>query len=217
MNKQRIAYVDEEQKAIRNFQRKFDSDFDVIGLLPTKEIDELIEAIFKSGANAVVTDFNLKEYKTDVKYPVNYDGVQLVESIREIRHGFPCFVLTSYDGDAIQEAKDVNLIYPKDTLNQKIGNTTLQEKVNVQIKHYRAELEKNSTEFNALLEKAQAQPLTENEEARLTELDTLLENSIDGKKALSKAAKQGAGITKLNELIGSTDELIKELRKENGK
>lgn len=215
--KYKIAYVDEQGRGIRDFQRKFSDDFEVEGFLPTKEIDDLIEKIFKAGVKAVVTDFLLTEYKTDIKFHVPYDGVNLVQAIREKRHGFPCFVLTSFDGDAIQESNDVNMIYPKDALNKKLGNTTLQKKVQVQIKHYIANIEKNSKEFNILVEKRHAGELTAKEEARLLELDTLLENSLNGKKALTKAEKQSSGIEKLNELISSTDALIKELRKGKAK
>jgi hypothetical protein len=216
-NKPIIAYVDEQSIGIRDFQRKFSNDFEVIGLLPQERLTDLVDTIFKKGAKAVVTDFNLKEYKEDIKYNVPYDGVELVEMIREIRHGFPCFVLTSYDSAAIQESKDVNLIYPKNALNDKIGNTTLQEKVRIQIKHYVADLDKNSKEFDLLLEKRRAGKFTETDEARLIELDTFLEKSLNGKKALPSIAKQGSGVKKLNELLEQTDKLISELKKEKSK
>lgn len=208
-----IAYVDEESTAIRLFQRKFSDVFDVVGLLPKGNMDELIEDIFNAEAKAVVADFKLAEYKTDVKEPIPYDGVQLVQAIRGIRHGFPCFVLTSYDSDAIQESSDVNLIYPKETLDKHLGNTTLKEKVNVQIKHYLAELKKNTEEFKALLDKRKAGGLSEQDEERLLELDAKLENSLNGDEAMPKISKHGAGVKKLSELVKSTDELIKELRK----
>jgi len=217
MTKHKIVYVDEESKEIRVFQRKFSNDFEVIGLLPKKELDVLIEAIFDSGANAVVTDFKLAEYRTDVKYPVPYDGANLVQAIREIRQGFPCFILTSFDGDAIKESEDVNLIYPKDALDQQIGNTTLQEKVRVQIEHYNALIKQSSVDFHLLTEKAARGSLTEKDEARLVELDSLLERAYNAKGAVPKAAKQAAGIEKLGELLKSTDELIQELRKVKNK
>ena len=217
MSKNIIVYVDEQSKEIRAFKRVFAADFDVQGLLPENDMGILIGNIFKSGAKAVVTDFNLAEYKTDIQHPVPYDGVKLVDSIREIRRDFPCFVLTSYDTNAIQESKDVNLIYPKEILNQKIGETTLQEKVRVQIEHYLARLRDSSDEFNKLAAKGRTESLNETEESRLLELDTFLENSINAKKAIPKTAKQTIGIKKLNELLKSTDALLGELRKERTK
>jgi hypothetical protein len=217
MSKPTIVYVDEENKEIRAFKRAFADNFDVQGLLPEKDMDVLIEKIFKSGAKAVVTDFNLAEYKTDVKHPVPYDGVKLVESIREFRHGFPCFVLTSFDANAIQESQDVNLIYPKDILGKKVGETTLPEKVRVQIEHYVAQLKSSSIEFNQLAEKGRAGVLNEVEESRLIDLDTILENSLNAKKSLPQTAKQSIGIKKLTKLLKSTDDLIGELRKEKVK
>jgi hypothetical protein len=213
MNKHKIIYVDEQKKDIRDFQRRFSNDFEVIGQLPTKELSELIEIIFDSGAEAVVTDFNLAEYRTDVKYPVPYDGVNVVETLLEIREGFPCFILTSFDADAIQESEDVNLIYPKDALNQRIGKTTLQEKVLVQIQHYNARLKQASKEFDEIMEQSRSRNLTEKEEVRLQELDTFLEKSLNAKQALPKSSKQGTAIKRLGELLRSTDELLQELRK----
>lgn len=213
MTKHKIIYVDEEKKEIRDFQRKFSSDFDVIGLLPTKELAELVDIILSSDAKAVVTDFNLAEYRTDVKYPVPYDGVNLVETLLEIREGFPCFILTSFDADAIKEAEDVNLIYPKDALNQRVGKTTLQEKVLAQIGHYTARLKQASKEFDELVGHSKNRALNEREEARLQELDTFLEKSLNAKQALPKPSKQATAIKRLGELLRSTDELIQELRK----
>ena len=217
MTKHRIVYVDEERKEIRAFQRKFSNEFEVIGLLPKRELDEMVDAVLDCDAKAVVTDFKLAEYKTDLKYAVPYDGVNLVQSIREIRHGFPCFILTSFDGDAIKESEDVNLIYAKDALNYKIGDTTLQEKVRVQIEHYDSLIKQASDDFNKLMDKSANGSLTEREEDRLQELDTLLERSYNAKRALPKTAKQDTGIKKLGKLLKSTDDLIQVLRKERKK
>lgn len=136
---------------------------------------------------------------------------------RQFLSGFPCFVLTSFDANAIQESQDVNLIYPKDILGKKFGETTLPEKVRVQIEHYVAQLKSSSVEFNQLSEKSRARNLNEAEEFRLMELDTILENSVNAKKAVPQTAKQVAGIKKLTELLKSTDELLGELRKEKTK
>jgi hypothetical protein len=217
MSKPAIAYVDEEKKEIYKFQRKFAHNFDVLPLLPDKDISILIERIFKSGAKALITDFNLAQYRKDVKHVVPYDGVKLVESIREVRHAFPCFVLTSFDTDAIQRAEDVNLIYPKEILNTKIGETSLPDKVSVQIEHYIAHLHSCSEEFNQLAEKQRNSELTESEEARFLELDTVLENSLNAKKAVASTAKESTGIKKLTKLLKSTDLLIEELRKSKEK
>jgi hypothetical protein len=213
MTKHKIIYVDEEKTEIRNFQRKFSSDFEVMGCLPAKQLSELIETILDSEVTALVTDFNLSEYRVDVKYPVPYDGVNVVEALLEIREGFPCFILTSFDGDAIKESEDVNLIYPKDALNHQVGKTTLQEKVHVQIEHYRARLKNASLEFDALMAKASTAKLTEREECRLQELDSFLEKSLNAKSSIPSSAKHGTSLKRLGELLRSTDELLKELRK----
>jgi DNA-binding NarL/FixJ family response regulator len=213
MKTHRIAYIDEQKKEIRKFQRKLEGTFDVVGMLPKEDLDDFVEDILKSGVSAVVVDHKLSEYRVDVTHPVRYDGVELVNTILEIRSEFPCFVLTSFDEEAIQESKDVNLIYPKDSLDMKVGETTFPEKVRVQIEHYQARLKNWSDEFDSLVKKAETKKLTEAEEQRLLELDSFLEAALNKKTSVAATSKQQSGMTKLSKLIKSTDQLIKELRK----
>ena len=84
---------------------------EVIIEYPQETKEEMIDSIIKINPDAVITDFMLNEYKETIKYNVPYNGVELVKSFVELREGFPCFVLTSFDDNAIRQSEDVNIVY----------------------------------------------------------------------------------------------------------
>lgn len=216
MKKHRVAYIDENSRDIRNFKRRVYETLDVIGFIPKPDLDEFVQELLNSEAEAFVVDFRLNEYRTEVEGPITYNGSELIEKILETRKGFPCFVLTSFDEDAIQQTVDVNYVYPKDILNpdKQPGKITLAEKIRVQIEHYQANLAMQNERFQALLAKSESKGLTEAEENELLKLDSFLESAFDDRESLSPEKKSQLAIGKIDELIHSTHELLKALKKE---
>ena len=216
MKKHKVAYVDENNRDIQNFQRRVYEILDVLPFFPKPDIDEFVEELLTSGAEAFIVDFRLNEYRTDVEYPINYDGTEVVEKILAIRKGFPCFVLTSYDGDAIQKTSDVNYVYPKNILvpEKQPGQTSFGEKIRIQIEHYQTSLENKTNRFLELLEKSEKTGLSEAEENELLKIDSFLEKSINNHDALPDERKKQFAIEKIDNLLASTHELLAHLRGE---
>lgn len=214
MKKHTIAYIDEDQKDVTRFQRRVHKTFDVLGFMPRPDLDDFVIELLTSGAKAFVVDFRLSVYRENVEGHISYNGAELVERILSIRKGFPCFVLTSFDDEAIQEIGDVNYVYPKEIVigNKKIGQVTLAEKIRVQIEHYESNVIKNSNRFYELVEKSEDNSLSEEEENELLKLDSFLESTINDHDSLSDEKKNKLAIGKLNELINSTNSLLEELR-----
>lgn len=216
MRKHKVAYVDENSRDIHNFQRRVYEILDVLAFIPKPDLDEFVQELLDSDAQAFVVDFRLHEYRTEVEGPITYNGSELIERILAVRKGFPCFVLTSFDEDAVQQTVDVNYVYPKDILNpdKQLGKITLAEKIRVQIEHYQANLAKQSDRFQALLMKSDSQGLTEAEENELLKLDSFLESTLDDRESLSSDKKSQLAVGKIDELILSTQELLRALKEE---
>jgi hypothetical protein len=216
MKKHKVAYVDEERSAINTFQRQVHETLDVLEFIPKPDLDEFVQELLNSEAEAFVVDFRLNVGRIDVEGPITYNGSELVEKILAVRKGFPCFVLTGYDEDAVQQTTDVNYVYSKDILEpgKQPGNITLAEKIRVQIEHYQANLKKQNERFEALLHKSETQGLTEAEENELLKLDSFLESVLDDRESLAPEKKNEIAVGKIEELINSTQELLNVLRNE---
>ena len=222
----KIVYIDEYQDDIDDFLDYFDDkdsgkNFDIKILLPAENLNEMINLIFQENPDAIISDFQLNEYKTDISYNVPYTGVGLAERILETKHNHPCFVLTSYDDDAIKTSQDVNIVYIKDILHgieeKSNAKANFLDIVENQILHYRKRISNAEKELLALVEKSNTQDLNANEEDRLLELDTFIEQSIDKKSALPKHLKGTKNLDALHKMIENTDKLLSNLGQNNSK
>ena len=214
MIKHKIAYIDEEEDAIIRFQQKTHEVFDVLPFFPKPDLNAFVDELLNSGAKAFVADFRLNEYRTSVTEQITYTGAELIESILAIRKGYPCIVLTAYDEDATRRMNDVNYVYPKNILNKPPGRVTLPEKLRIQIEHYQANIENKNRRFYELLEKSETQALSEAEENELLKLDSFLESALNNRKSLSPEKKSRLALGKVEELLNSTNELLKALKGE---
>jgi DNA-binding NarL/FixJ family response regulator len=207
IEKYRIIYVDETDEEIRRFQNYASADFDVVAMKPLPALDQMVELIMAEKFDAIISDYKLKEGAPEV----TYDGIELVQKIEEIRENFPCFVLTSYDGDAAQEADDVNLVYVRDVLKQKDG-LTFKERIRLQILKYVTRVSEMETEIKQLIAKKRAYGLEFVEEKRLAELDSSLEKTICKTCSLPAEMKEPTYLKKMTELLDATKILIESVR-----
>lgn len=219
MKRHQIAYIDENQDDITRFQSRVHETLDVIPFVPKSNLDEFVEELLNSGAEAFVVDFRLNEYKANAQESITYTGVDLIERILQIRKGFPCFILTSYDSDAVQNIEDVNYVYPKDILapDKQPGEVTLAEKIRIQISHYQVKIQQSSARFQELLEKSNSQDLAEDEEEELLRLDSFLESALGDHMALPSEKKTMLAVGKLDELLASTRDLLEILKESKNK
>ena len=216
MKKHRIVYIDEKQEDIESFQRKFESDFEVEVFLPKANLIEFVEILLKANYDAIVTDHKLSEYREEGCEAVSYDGVELVKELRKYRKDFPCFILTSYDDDAIAEADDVNSVYPKGYIeghDTQHGKTSLQERIRCQIEHYQSKVENAKKRLAELLGKHENDKLSIDEENELLKLDSYLESNICHWCSIPKEKKDNIAMNKVAELLNTTRDLLDELKK----
>lgn len=216
----RILFIDEEIDAIDEFKDYADetttsTQIQIIAEFPLPTLDEMIETIIEINPDAIITDFMLNEKKTSVRYGVEYNGIDLVKKFTSIRDGFPCFVMTSFDDDAVKESDDVNIIYIKDILHsEKNSNVkaSFLEKVVNQITHYQVRLHKSEEELKRLIECRRLGNATIIEENRIIELDHFLEQSVDRLSSIPKEFKTLSNTQKLEEILSKVDELLSKIK-----
>lgn len=219
-----ILFIDEEKVVFEDFldyvdENDTDNKFNVITEYPINNLDEMIEKIISINPDAIITDFNLNEIKTDISYIVPYDGVVLMEAYLNIRENFPFFVMTSFDDDAILISKDVNKIYIKEILHdpllEKQAKANFLERVEKQIQHYQAEIRRSEERLKTLLDLRKERKTTLKDEEEIISLDTFLEKSIDSKEAIPKEFKKSRNQAYLHELLEKADLLINKFESED--
>lgn len=215
MTEYKILFVDEEEDALERFQlyvydRDLDKVINLIAMVPHDKLNELLEYIEIENFDAVITDHKLNEKKSSIEY----DGIDLIREIKNKKENFPCFILTGWDKEAVENGDDANIVYLKnfeDPEGEK--HATFLDKVKNQILKYRKKIKDSNKELLKLIEKSHKKDLNAKEEARLIELDTFIENSTNQKSSIPNSLKGTKNLDKLHKMINNTDNLLEELRK----
>ena len=216
----KILFIDEQQEDIDQFKDYVDATsvtgtVEVRAEYPLESMEEMIDEIFKANPDAVITDFMLNEYKEAVKYNVPYNGVQLVSELTSIREGFPCFVMTSFDDNAIKESGDVNIVYIKDILHNAEKDTKAKanflERVESQINHYKSRIVDAESELLRLIDLRNSGKATIDDENEIIRLDHFLEMAIDKKSAIPEEYKTLSNTNRLEQLLSKVDDLLRKI------
>lgn len=200
----KIAYIDEDQSDIRRFQRFSYNFFEVVPIIPKDSIEETCNEIIESHVDAIVSDFEFAEQISTV----HYDGTDLVSLFLKKREGFPVFILTSYEDDAISKGEDVNIIYEKKEMDE--GEQFL-ERVKAQIEKYKHKLETDEKRLLELIAESKKRKLDALEREELAELDSKIEKALDKESRISNILREDKETSELSELLKKVDELAKSL------
>ncbi len=213
----KILFIDEEKEVFDNFldyveETDSDKKFQVLTEYPLESIDEMIAKIIDISPDVVITDFQLNDKKIDVTYNVPYNGVNLIETFLDIREDFPCFVITSFDDDAILISKDVNKIYIKKILHEKEqSKANFLDRVEKQIQHYKSRIKKSEQRLEELFNLRKQEKTTLKEEEEIIALDSFLEHSINKKYAIPQQLKNARNKDYLQKILEKADLLISRL------
>ena len=211
MSRYKILYIDEDSEDRQAFEIYFEGypdDFEIIAVSPGgKSIPQLVQEIIQMDADIVIIDFNLK-YKDDT---VPDNGDVIMQRISDRKPLLPVVLLTSYK----QLAKDSFLspekrksILEKSLLNDP-KNEDLKNEVLSYIRYYRNLIDRYKTEMSEL---SLSEPLAPENKARIVELDSILEESVDRQSAIKSQHKADENLEQLRELINSTKDLIREIK-----
>ena len=213
----KIVFIDEEIDQQEIFAKHFKSLCSEAILsceLPLQTVEEMLDKIWSLCPDAIVTDFQLNEIKIDIKYTVKYNGINLLKAIREQREDFPCFVMTSFDDQAVNVSDDVNLGYDKSQLDATVENdkVTFAARVIQQIDKYRSRVANARIELKGLIDKRLSSDVNVYEEQRIIELDTFLERALGTQSSIPPELKTLSNLDRLNKLINKVDELLKRIQ-----
>lgn len=212
----KVIFIDEEQEQHELFQDYMEAvadQIEVTCIFPKAEMEEMLQEIGDRHPDAIVTDYLLNDIKEYVKYNVSYTGVDLVRQYRAMRPEFPCFIITSFDNDAVSETDDVNLIYIKNILNNREEGVKAHfyDKIKEQISKYQKSIESAKDELQSLLTKKEGDDIDPIQEQRIIELDDFLEKSLDNYCALPSEMKKVSNLDKLTSMIAKVDELLEKI------
>jgi len=206
--KYKIAYIDEDLSDTRRFQRFSYNFFEVVPIIPKDSIEDTCNEILENHVDAIVSDFDFAEQLSTV----HYDGTDLVSLFLKKREGFPVFILTSYEDDAISKGEDVNIIYEKKEMDE--GEQFL-ERVKAQIEKYKHKLETDEKRLLELIAESKKRKLDALEKEELAELDSKIEKALDKESRISNLLRDDKEASELSELLKKVDELAKSLGKKD--
>lgn len=209
MAQYRILYVDEDESDIRRFQRYVyhkdeAKEFNLEVIIPATDLNEFLEYIQEENFDAIITDHKLQEQNANI----SFDGVELVRELLNLRIDFPCFVLTSFDDEAIVNGDDVNIVYVKGLMDEDGENkvhATFLDKIKNQIIHHRKKIANSRAELIALLDNEFKDA---KDESRIIELDTYIEKTTNVPSSLPPLLKSAHNLSELHKMIENTDKLL---------
>lgn len=209
----KIVFVDEEIDQQEIFTKHFKSLYPgaIISCeFPLQTVEEMLDQIWSLSPDAIVTDFQLSEIRLNVKYTVKYNGIDLLRAIRAQREDFPCFVITSFDDQAVNVSDDVNLVYGKSQLDTTVENekVTFAARVIQQIDKYHSRIDAAKRELSGLINRRKSGDADVREEERIIELDTFLEKALGAENLVPPELKCLSNLKRLNNLIEKVDELL---------
>jgi hypothetical protein len=217
--KYKIAYIDEDKGWINTFYHTFKNDFEIERVLidSSSSVDSILGNLFSIGINAVVTDYLLKE-----NADVSFNGNKIVEELKLLRPHFPVVMLTSFTSQAINHSNDVHIIYSKDILTIEDEKDeeeldVLRKKISSNISNYYKKIENTNNDIEKLIEKRINEGLSVSEEEKLTKLFILFDELNPEGKELPANLVDRNSISKLNEFVNETKEVLKQLKKLNPK
>lgn len=213
--KYKILFIDEEkrqQDEFADFMDHYQDRVELICCYPLSTLVETIAMIDELHPDAIVSDFKLNEIKDDIKYNVSFDGSELMDAYLDERPGFPCFVLTSFDDQAIYRSHDLNIVYLKRDLHpSKDDKITFADRIIQKIVSYQAEISNAQERLNVLMELRRNNQATSKDEQELIELDSFLERSLGKKTQVPAGMKDLSNMNRLNELIEKADAILAKL------
>ncbi len=217
--KYKIAYIDEDKGWINTFYQTFKSDFEIlrIEVNPDSSVQTILELLLSSDLNAIVTDYLLEE-----NAEVPFNGNKIVEEIKKIKPHFPIVMLTSFPTQAIGHTDDVHIIYNKNILSvendrEKEELEIFKTKIQSNISNYYKKIDDTNRRIEELVEKKNKEGLNISEEEELTKLYILFDELNPEGKDLPANLIHRDSISKLNEFVNETKEILEELKKLNQK
>ncbi|MEG0993949.1 MAG: response regulator, partial [Bacteroidales bacterium] len=190
------------------------NDFEVLRIKvdAASSVEKIVARLFQSELDAIITDYLLEE-----EGDVSFNGNKIVEEIRRLKPHFPIIMLTSHEPQAINYMDDVHIIYGKSILDGESEDELVlfKTKIKSNISTYYSKADRTQKRIEELVEKQNEKGLEMSEEEELTKLFILMDEFEPGGKDLPANLIHPNSITKLNDFVAQTREILEELKKGN--
>jgi len=208
----KIAYIDEDAAAINNFYHYFKSTFEILKIKVDTQssIDSIIQETLDNHVDAIMVDYMLDE-----EGDVDFNGNLIFDQIKKTRPHFPIIMLTSHEPQAIDHMEEVHIIYSKDILDGESSEELeiFKSKIKSSIERYYSKIRNTEKSIEELVKKKNENGLEPSEEGDLTKLYIIMDELDPEGKELPSNLIQHESITKLNEFVAQTKEILDELKK----
>lgn len=210
--KYRIAYIDEDNGWLNTVYQTFKNIFEITKIKVNSEstVESIISELLQIELDAIITDYLLEE-----EGEVSFNGNRIVEEIRVLKPHFPIIMLTSHEPQAIHHMDDVHIIYGKSILDGESEDELeiFTTKIKSNIYTYHSKISKTTSKIEELIKKKNSIGLKLSEEEELTKLFILMDELEPENKALPINLTHHNSITKLNDFVAQTREILNELKK----
>lgn len=214
--KYKIAYIDENDGWLNTFYQTLKNDYDILKIKVDAKstIKSIVEILYKNDLDAIVTDYLLEEEGN-----VSFNGNKIVDEIKRTRPHFPIIMLTSHEPQAINHMDDVHIIYGKSILDGESEEELdiFKSKIKSNIERYYSKIKNTEKGIEELVNKKNEIGLEPIEEELLTKLFITMDELDPEGKEMPVNLIQPESITKLNDFVSQTKEILEELRKANKK
>lgn len=166
--------------------------------------EDMVQKVYEIKPDALIIDYKLSSQQN-----IAYTGISLASAIDEKLHDFPIFILTSFQDDVFsKECFDVYQVFDFERyIVDEKERIEINSKIVEQIRKYNRTILQWKKELTDLLPKRGSNVSIDD---RILELDTWIENSIDGTSALSPKLKRDLGSNHIQALIAKIDSIINE-------
>lgn len=165
---------------------------------------EMVQKVYDIKPDALIIDYKLSSQQN-----IAYTGVSLASAIDAKLHDFPIFILTSFQDDVFsKECFDVYQVFDFERyIVDERERLEINSKIVEQIRKYNRTILQWKKELTQLLPLRGSKVSVDD---RILELDTWIENSIDGTSALSPKMKRDLNGNHIQTLIAKIDSIINE-------
>ncbi|SHG79086.1 hypothetical protein SAMN04488109_1851 [Chryseolinea serpens] len=207
--KYKLAIIEEQPDWVDKFRLKLRDDFELVVFTLTPELtkEELAKQIEESEVDCIIADYDLQEAEV-----VQFNGDEIVAEYKKKFPFFPAFIITSKEEeDILPLIHDNEIVRLKDELVDK--TVILIQRIKNKIENYYDSIKAAEELIDQLVEKKKTADLSLQEEEKLTEQYQFLEKIDSKNKELPDNLIQPASITKLDEFVENTKQIIEELSK----
>lgn len=180
---------------------------------PLANIEDTLDEILSLHCKVLVTDYQLGHHNPDIAYT----GADLVNAMKRRAKDFPCFITTSYAGDAANEDVDVLVIFSKSDIleDEEDENESLPffKRVRRHVDSHQVKMQQISTRHDELVDLMKANELGADGAEELLTLDSIIESSLAGDSAEPSHVKALA-LQPFGELVEKAQALINQIESE---